>query len=98
MVRIEVGSGDEYTKIGNWEVDLGFVYHTLPEEWDNLDEAFKRARPVWNMVGVHLWHEITDEGFMLEIRLVGGMALDCPAVIFQPTGSRTLVTAMSAEI
>ena len=41
-------------KIGNWEIGMGFLYYRLPEDWEDLDEAFKRARPVWNTVGVHL--------------------------------------------
>jgi hypothetical protein len=28
----------------------------------------KRSRPLWSAVGVHLWHDITDEAHMVEIR------------------------------
>ncbi|MGA2462632.1 MAG: hypothetical protein ABSF82_14535 [Candidatus Bathyarchaeia archaeon] len=56
-------------KLGSWEIDIGFLYHRLPEDWDNLDLAFNQSRPVWNNVGIHLWHESTDEAYMLEIRL-----------------------------
>jgi len=55
-------------KLGNWEIYLGSLYHNLPDDWEDLDEAFKRSRPVWSVIGVYLWHEPTDEGHMLEIR------------------------------
>ncbi len=56
-------------KIGGWEIYLGFLYFRLPEDWEDLDEAFMRARPSWNNLGLHMWHGNTDEGHMLEIRL-----------------------------
>jgi hypothetical protein len=56
-------------KIGSWEIYIGFPYFRLPEDWEGLDEAFKRGRPSWKTMGVHLWHESTDEGRMLEISL-----------------------------
>ncbi len=55
-------------RVGNWDIYAGFLYYRLPEEWEDLDEAFERSRPCWNFMGVHLWHEITDEGHLLEIR------------------------------
>ncbi|MGP8071169.1 MAG: hypothetical protein ACLP5V_14890 [Candidatus Bathyarchaeia archaeon] len=56
-------------KIGNWDIYIGFLYFRLPADWRDLDEAFERGRPSWNMIGVHLWHDSTDEVRMLEIHL-----------------------------
>lgn len=61
--------GSQRMKVGNWDIHIGFLYYRLPEDWDDLDEAFKRSRPSWNDFGIHLWHESTDEGYMLEVKL-----------------------------
>jgi hypothetical protein len=56
-------------KLGNWDIYVGFLYHRLPEDWHDLDEALRRSRPLWNSIGIHLWHDATDEAYMLELRL-----------------------------
>ena len=56
-------------KLGSWELDIGFLYHRLPGDWDDFDVAMKESRPYWNNIGLHLSYERTDEWYMLEIRL-----------------------------
>jgi hypothetical protein len=56
-------------ELGKREINVGFLYHKFLEKWDELGEAVKRSRLLWSVIGAHLWHEVTDEGFMLEIRL-----------------------------
>jgi len=59
----------ERMKIGDWEICVGFPYFGLSQDWEELDEAFKKGRPAWNTMSVHVWHESTDEARMLEISL-----------------------------
>jgi len=66
--ELDLCCGLSRMKLGSWEIDIGFVYHRLPEDWKDLDDAFKRSRPSWNEFGLHIWHDKTDEGYMLEIR------------------------------
>jgi len=58
-------------KIGSWDIYIGFLYSSLPADWKDLelDDVFKRGRPAWHIIGVHLWQDNTDEGHMLEIHL-----------------------------
>lgn len=41
-------------KVGRWEITVGFSYYRLPEDWEDLNEAFKRSRPSWSVVRAHL--------------------------------------------
>jgi nitrate reductase alpha subunit len=69
IVRLlRVTCGCMKMRIGSWDIYVGFLHYRLPEEWEDLEEAFKRARPSWDVVGIHMWHEVTDEGHMLEVR------------------------------
>lgn len=56
-------------KLGGWEIYVGFPYRRLPEDWDDFDVAMKKARPAWSGIGLHLWHDGTDEVYMFEIWL-----------------------------
>ena len=58
-------------KIGSWDIYIGFLYSRLPADWKDLelDEVFKRGRPALHTIGVHLWHDSTDEALMLELNL-----------------------------
>lgn len=57
-------------RIAGWDIYAGFPYRRLLEDWEDFDEAMKRARPSWDVIGIHMWHEITDEAHMLEVRFV----------------------------
>jgi hypothetical protein len=54
-------------RIGNWEIYVGFPYSALSEKWDDLDDSLRRAQRIFSTIGIHLWHDQTDEGYMLEI-------------------------------
>ena len=56
-------------KLGSWELDIGFPYHSLPGDGVDFDLAMKKSRPYWNNIGIHLSHERTNEWYMLEVRL-----------------------------